>query len=251
MSDFCKVENEFIVTHKSYVPKNASYGFLGKKTPLKSHKFLLHLDENTPENRSGIKNIFGDQYSDISVLKQVHSDKVVEICNVPRLGEEYEADAQVTNRKGILLSIQTADCVPLIFIDQENEVIGAAHAGWRGALSGIVQKTLKKMEDIGANPASVEVVIGPCIRQESYEVGSEFLEAFLSQDKGSKRFFIPGKNAEKRMFDLPGYVKDQLSRMGLKGVFDIGLDTYMAEQYFFSHRRKKHEGSIMSVVGLQ
>jgi polyphenol oxidase len=250
MSDFCKVENEFIITHNGYSPQNAVYGFLGKETPIKSHKFLLHLDKNAPENRSGIRNVFGERYSHISILKQVHGNRVVEVQDVPDLGEEHEADAQVTNKKGILLAIQTADCVPLLFIDQENEVIGAAHAGWKGALAGIAAETLKKMQDLGAKSESVEVVIGPCIQQESYEVGAEFLEEFLLKDKDSQKFFIPGKKKEKYMFDLPGHVKGSLCGMGLKGIFDTELNTFLMKEKFFSHRRKKHEGSVMSVVGL-
>ncbi len=251
MPDFCKVENDFIITHNRYSPQNAVYGFLGKEAPLKSHKFLLHLDKNTQENRSRIINMFGERYSHISILKQVHGNRVVEVKDVPDLGEEHEADAQVTNKKGILLAIQAADCVPLLFIDQENEVIGAAHAGWKGALEGVTLETVKKMQGLGAKLPSVEVVIGPCIRKESYEVGAEFLEEFLLKDKNSKRFFIPGKKKEKYMFDLPGYIKGSLCGMGLRGVFDTKLNTFLMKEKFFSHRRKKHEGSILSVVGLR
>lgn len=251
MTDFCKVENDFVLTHKGYSPSKAVYGFIGKKIPLKSHKYLPHLDENAEENRSKICKIFGSQYTDISVLNQVHSNKVIDIIDLPELGSEYEADAQITKRNNVLLSIQTADCVPVLFVDQESEVVGAAHAGWRGALSGIIFKTLKKMESLGSKISCIEAVVGPCIHQASYEVGQEFLDQFLSQSIENRKFFVPGVTQDKYMFDLPGYVKDQLSRVDIKNIYDMSLNTFEMESDFFSHRRKPREGSIMSVVGLR
>ena len=209
MSGFCKVEKEFIVRHKFYKPQKATYGFVGKKAPLLAYEYL----QDHTESREKILAAFGDRYRDISVLRQVHGDKCIVVDCLEDVHRENYADAQVTKNKNILLGIQTADCVPILFIDEVNEVIGAAHAGWRGAIAGVINSTVNKMSSLGSVASSMDVIIGPCIRQESYEVGEDFYNKFLNETKENKRFFIAGNSPDKYMFDLSGYVKTKSGKL--------------------------------------
>ncbi len=152
------------------------------------------------------------------------------------------ADAMVTTATGVALGILTADCAPVLFADRENGVIGAAHAGWRGAQGGVVEATLTAMEKLGAARASVVAAVGPCIGGASYEVGPEFPAPFLADDPDHDRFFGPSERAGHFMFDLEAYVSHRLSRAGLATVTALGCDTCADEERFFSYRRATHLG---------
>jgi YfiH family protein len=148
----------------------------------------------------------------------------------------------VTSTPGLAIGVLTADCAPVLFADGEARVIGAAHAGWRGALSGIVETTVKAMEKLGAKPARITAVIGPTISQKAYEVGSDYVERFLAEEPGSEAFFITDERSGEPHFDLPGYVAERLARAGVGSIADLGLCTYCEETRLFSYRRSQHHG---------
>ena len=147
----------------------------------------------------------------------------------------------VTDRPGIALGILTADCAPVLLADIDAGVIGAAHAGWKGALSGVVEATIAAMEKLGARRENVRAAIGPCIGRESYEVGPEFPARFLEQDEANAAFFRPAARAGHSMFDLAGYLVHRIARTGV-AVEATGHDTLAASEDFFSYRRNTLQG---------
>ncbi len=186
---------------------------------------------------------------------QVHSPDVVTVTEPWQVATRPQADAMVTNIPGIGLGILTADCVPLLFVDRGRGVIGAAHAGWRGAVAGVIENTLLAMEKLGANRRYVNVAIGPCIWQTSYEVGPEFPAPFLAENLDHDGFFRPAVRPGYFMFDLPGYVTAKLRREGVASVDASPADTAAEEARFFSYRRstlrqEPRGGSLISVIVL-
>jgi YfiH family protein len=162
----------------------------------------------------------------------------------------------VTVSPHLVLGIQTADCVPVLFLDRLHGVIGAAHAGWRGALAGIVQNTVKAMEACGAKVSSISAAIGPCINQGSYEVGQELYDAFMAQSEENEQFFVEQDVPSKILFDLPGYVERQLESMKIGHIERLPYCTYEQEDLFFScrratHRHEKDFGGHLSVIALE
>jgi YfiH family protein len=149
-------------------------------------------------------------------------------------------DAIVTTTPGIAIAILTADCAPILFADPEAGVIGAAHAGWKGAVGGVTDSTIVAMEKLGASRTRTTAVIGPTISQAVYEVGPELLERFMDEDKTSRRFFKPSHRSNHHMFDLPGYIAKRLADAGIKTVVDLAVCTYRDEERFFSYRRATH-----------
>jgi polyphenol oxidase len=179
---------------------------------------------------------------DLATLYQIHSAEVVEVSEPWCLADRPRADAMVTNTPGLALGILTADCVPVLFADMQSRIIGAAHAGWKGALAGVVEATVAAMEKLGAERSRIMVAIGPCIRQPSYEVGPELRQAFLDQDSVHGRYFSPSVRDQHFMFDLAGYVRDSAGRAGVGDVADVARDTYAEEELFYSYRRATHRG---------
>jgi hypothetical protein len=170
------------------------------------------------------------------------------------LAEKPRADAMVTDRPGLALGVLTADCQPVLFADHEAGVIGAAHAGWRGALDGVLDATLVAMEGLGATRAGTVAVIGPCISQSAYEVGPEFLDDFLAEDPGNARFFAGG-NGDRMMFDLPGFGLHKLREAGVGAAEWTRHCTYADEVRFYSYRRSCHRqeadyGRLISTIRL-
>lgn len=184
---------------------------------------------------------------------QVHGADCVEAGNWEE-SQRPRADALVTNRSGILLGILTADCAPVLFADRSAGVIGAAHAGWKGAVAGVTDSTIAAMEQLGASRAAIVAAIGPCIAQASYEVDAGFRDKLLAEEGGNARFFAPGA-PDKWQFDLEGYVATRLESAGIGAVERLSLDTYGDEERFFSFRRATHRGEAdygrqMSLIGL-
>nr|WP_242447509.1 peptidoglycan editing factor PgeF [Aurantiacibacter aquimixticola] len=172
------------------------------------------------------------------LVKQVHSATALSV-DAPFVGAPRpEADAMATATPGLLLGIVTADCAPVLFADREAGVVGAAHAGWRGAQGGVLEATVKQMETLGAERANIRAAIGPTIAQSSYEVDEDFAERFDARDA---RFFERGEPG-KYQFDLPAYVRHRLEELQLAAVDDLGLDTYASEDRFHSYRRATHRG---------
>lgn len=187
------------------------------------------------------------------ILKQVHSSRVVtvEAGAVPDAG--VEADALVTRRADVLLGILTADCAPLLFLDPHAGVIGAAHAGWKGALGGIIENTLSAMEALGAQRRRITIAIGPTISGANYEVGSQFMgDALALNPNAMGAFFVPEGGREH--FDLPGFLAGDATRAGAAALTRHDSCTYAHPEHFFSHRRATHEGTRtgrqIAVIGL-
>jgi YfiH family protein len=187
---------------------------------------------------------------------QTHSTRVADVTEPHAADEAPEVDAMVTDRPGIALGILTADCAPVLLADAGARVIGAAHAGWRGALSGIVEETIEAMERKGARRARIVAAIGPCIGAGSYEVGPEFPAAFLAQDPGNERFFRPAPRAGHFLFDLAGYVEARARAAGIAATERARADTCAEPDRFFSYRRTVQQGlrdygRLVSLIALE
>jgi polyphenol oxidase len=185
---------------------------------------------------------------------QVHSPDCLEVSG-PWPGERPKADAMATATPGLGLGIATADCGPLLFADAGAHVIGAAHAGWKGAFTGVIEATIFAMERLGARRKHITAVIGPMLSQKNYEVGPEFSARFLAENAGNRRFFIPSATPEHMMFDLPAYNMLRLERAGVGRAETLGFCTYADEERFYSYRRTTHRreadyGRLISAICL-
>ena len=185
-------------------------------------------------------------------LKQIHSATVVTLTDIPK--GRPEADGMVTDVPGLGLSILTADCQPVLFADAKARVIGAAHAGWRGAKGGVLEATIDAMAALGAKPGDIHAVIGPTISQAAYEVGMEFFDEFVADEPTYSRFFVPGKG-DKLRFDLPSFGLHRLRQAGVGHAEWIGHCTYSDPERFYSYRRTTHAGEadygrLISVIRL-
>ena len=174
-------------------------------------------------------------------LHQVHSATAIPVTAPFPDDARPKADALVTDRPGLALGILTADCTPVLFADRDAGVIGAAHAGWKGALSGVVESTLAAMETLGASRANIVAAIGPTIARKSYEVDEDFLRRFLADDPAHERFFAAGRPGH-HQFDLEGFVVARLAAAGVTRVEALGLDTDSDPDRFYSFRRATHRG---------
>jgi YfiH family protein len=177
--------------------------------------------------------------AEIATVHQVHSSTVVAVERPWAHDERPHADAMVTDRPGLLLGVLTADCAPVLLADAEAGVVGAAHAGWRGALAGVTDETIGAMEALGARRERIAAAVGPCIGRASYEVDESFRDRFLGHDRANERFFTDGP-AGKPHFDLEAYVVARLSAAGLANVEALHLDTYADAERFYSYRRSTH-----------
>ncbi|MBV9931810.1 MAG: peptidoglycan editing factor PgeF [Alphaproteobacteria bacterium] len=175
-------------------------------------------------------------------VHQVHSGEALTVTAPwPDDGRPH-ADGMATDRPGLALGILTADCAPVLFADRQAGVIGAAHAGWKGAIGGIVEATVARMEALGADRARIAAAVGPCIARRSYEVDHAFFRRFAEADESNERFFSSGVRDDRHQFDLEAYVLSRLAAAGLARVEALGEDTYTQEQRFFSYRRATHRG---------
>lgn len=192
----------------------------------------------------------------LTTVHQVHGRDVALVDKPWAHAQAPRADAMVTNKRGVTLGILTADCAPILFVDPEAKVIGAAHAGWKGAISGVGEATVAKMCELGAQASRIHAVIGPCIAQRSYEVGPEFPERFLQQDAANGDFFAPSPRPGHFMFDLLGYLGRRLGTLNLRFVSGVPYDTCREEDRFFSYRRatlrgEPDYGRNLSVIALE
>ena len=172
---------------------------------------------------------------------QVHSAEVVTVTAPVADALRPHADAMVTDQPGLLLGILTADCVPVLFADVKAGIVGASHAGWKGAISGVTDNTIAAMEALGADRSRIAAAIGPCIARTSYEVDEGFARRFEDHDPANERFFTPGRDGHFQ-FDLEAYVAHRLAKAGLTRVEMLGLDTYANPDRFYSFRRATHRG---------
>lgn len=191
-------------------------------------------------NRARVAQAMGTASDQLVTVQQVHSSDVVTVT-APHRSPLPKADAMVTSTPGLVLSVLTADCQPVLFADEGTGVVGAAHAGWKGTLNGVLEATVEAMEQLGALKGDIRAVIGPSISQAAYEVGPEFFDQFMSVDGESSRFFAQGKD-EHLQFDLPGYGLHRLRSTGVGEAEWIRHCTYSDPARFYSYRRATHEG---------
>ncbi|WP_375408409.1 peptidoglycan editing factor PgeF [uncultured Methylobacterium sp.] len=207
------------------------------------------------ENRRRMCAALGVPESNLASLYQIHSADVVVVTEAPAASERPKADAMVTRVPGLALGIATADCGPVLFADPRNGVVGAAHAGWKGALGGVVAATVAAMEALGAERSAIVAVLGPTIHQPSYEVGNDLRDRFDGKVPGAARYFASGGRAGRSQFDLPGFILWQLEQQDLGRSASLGLCTYADATRFYSFRRTTHRaeadyGRLVSAIAL-
>jgi polyphenol oxidase len=196
---------------------------------------------NVAENRRRMAEQMGVAPEYFLSVHQTHSPDVVVTSGPWRGASRPLADAIVTRSEGLAIGATAADCGAILLVDPNARVIGAAHAGWKGALTGIVQSTVDAMEELGAERSGIVAAIGPLIRQYSYEVGAEFIDRFVEADVENALFFLPAAREGHAMFDLAGFIRMRLENAGVLMIDDIGADTYSDER-FYSYRRSVHRG---------
>lgn len=205
------------------------------------------------ENRRRICSALGSAPEHLATLHQYHSNEVfVATGGIEK--DRPKADGIVTNTPNTAIGIVTADCGPVLFADPENNVIGAAHAGWRGAFDGVLQNTIDKMIELGAKRENILASLGPCISQQSYEVGPEIFTRFIEKDDDLARYFVPSEKPEHYLYDLHTFIIDQLTSSGVTAE-DLAICTYQEEPNYFSYRRTTHRseqdyGRQLSVITL-
>lgn len=204
-------------------------------------------------NRARMAAAMGAEPVDIAGVHQVHSPDVVTVTE-PQTGDRPKADGLVTNTPGIVLTVLTADCEPVLFADREAGVVGAAHAGWRGAIEGVLEATVDAMVALGATRENIHAVIGPTISQPNYEVGPEFMERFMDEDPENGRFFAGGPG-DRVQFDLPAFGLHRLREAGVGHAEWTRHCTYADPARFYSYRRSVHRneadyGRLISAIRL-
>ena len=209
--------------------------------------------ENVLKNLSIVSKKMGVDKNNLYTMSQTHSNKVVIINKNNQDIKRVDSDALITNIKNISISVLTADCVPILIYEKINNVVACIHAGWKGAINGIVENTFNKMMRLNENN-NFYVAIGPCIGLENYEVGKEFYDKFIHENKKNERFFFQNEN-NKFNFDLRKYVNFKITKFDVKYLENIDLDTYAEKENFFSFRRsrklgEKDYGRCISTIGL-
>jgi len=207
------------------------------------------------ENRKRAMGSIGLQSLKLITCSQVHGAEVLTITKKGVLGNPKKSDALVSNRVGVAIGILTADCAPVLMADKNSGVVGAVHAGWKGALRGVLEVAANSMEQLGSRLSDIKAVIGPCISQRSYEVGPEFRAQFESSGCAVDLFFKSSPNKSHYMFDLEGYIAQRLDAVGVGRIERCGIDTYEDAGNFFSFRRSLHllessYGRSLSVISV-
>jgi YfiH family protein len=198
--------------------------------------------EKVARNRAIVADALGIENANLLTVYQEHSPRVVTVTSAWPAQAPPAADAMVTREPRLALGALTADCAPVILAERSGGAIGVAHAGWKGALSGVADATVAAMEDLGAERRNIIAVIGPTISAAAYEVGPEFRTRFLAADRANEQFFTPATRERHSMFDLPAYLAQRLRRLDLAAVIDTAFCTYADEAHFFSYRRATHRG---------
>ena len=197
---------------------------------------------NIRENRRRMADAVGVATDRFLNVHQIHSPDAIVATGPWESPSRPKADAIVTRIDGLAIGVTTADCGPVLFADDTAGVIGVAHAGWRGAATGVLEATIAAMERCGADRGRVAVALGPTIRQPNYEVGPEFVASFKAEDGANERFFRASSRPQHALFDLPGYIAARLAAAGLRRIEDLGHCTYADAARFFSYRRATHRG---------
>ncbi|MDO8288715.1 MAG: peptidoglycan editing factor PgeF [Parvibaculum sp.] len=208
------------------------------------------------ENRTRVASAMGVSATHLLTVHQIHSPDVVHVTDTWTPETAPKADAMVTDRTGIALGVLAADCTPVLFADTQKKIIGAAHAGWKGAFTGVLEATIDAMVKLGATRANIVAAIGPCISRNAYEVGPEFRDRFLDASADNAQWFTPSAREDHFMFDLTAYAAARLETAGIGTVTRLNTCTYADESKFFSYRRTTHRGEPdygrqMSVIALK
>jgi YfiH family protein len=243
---------------KEFNISGISHLFFTRNIPGCTHRYIDNELEKKYEltalknNRAIISSFFQLEEENFCSLRQFHTNKI-QIVNAPwPIYKEPVGDGLITTQSNLILAIQTADCVPVLFADPEKKIIAAVHAGWRGARAGIIENTIAKFISLGASPPSLLAAIGPCIHQDNYEVSQDFYDHFLKETDSNERFFRQSQFSYKYYFDLPGYITSKLNKLGVTTI-NYNLDTYSNPTSFFSYRRStiektSLEGSLISAI---
>lgn len=229
-----------------------AHGFWGRKGGVSTGVFASlncgYGSDDDParvrQNRQLIAQDLGVPVDSLVTAYQIHSADVVDVAAPWLRSDAPRGDAMVTTVPGIALGVLAADCAPVLLADAEARVIGCAHAGWQGAIKGVVAAVVARMEEKGAQRARIRAAVGPCISQANYEVGAEFVDRFVAQDPSFARFFKPSVRAGHAMFDLPGFVDSRLAAAGIVHRDVLGACTYAGEGTHFSFRRTTHRGEV-------
>jgi hypothetical protein len=240
-----------VLRSQNLLSSGIAHGFFGREDGVSTGIFASlncgpgsgDVRDRVIENRKrALQELTSDAKAQLLTLYQIHSNKAVAVTEPWDFGQGPQADAMATNIRGLALGILTADCAPVLLADTDAQVIGAAHAGWNGALAGVIESAIGAMEQLGADRTRIAAAIGPCIGQENYEVGPEFLAKFRAADAENTRWFEPSGRPDHFRFDLPGFVEASLRQSHLSRNETIGGCTYAQEDRFFSFRRATHRG---------
>ena len=242
----------YIKTHTKYQSKVFLHGFIGKEFPN-----LEHWDPSDAMHQTNISKICKDLNkpdAKLILVNQKHTPFCSIINNQNFISGSIEADAMATHNQSLILAVRTADCVPILFLDEKTRNIAIAHAGWKGALNGVIADTFAKMQQLGSKNQDISILTGPCIAQQNYEVGEEFYDTFVEHHQGNKIFFIP-TTTSKFLFDLPGFVKNIIIAQDIKEIFIWPETTYGSKDWYSYreafHQHKKPDGHILSFVGFK
>jgi len=207
---------------------------------------------NVLKNLEYVSEKIGCKKESLITLNQRHTDKVVYFASNADIKNKLYGDAIISKVKNVGIGILTADCAPILFYDNEKKIIGCAHAGWKGALNGIIQNTVKKLNDLKCKNTDLTVVVGPCIKKENYEVKIDFYENFISHSEKNNSFFEK-INKNKYLFDLRGFINKEILNLNIHNIENIDIDTFSEKELFFSYRRacfnkEKDYGRCISVI---
>ena len=208
--------------------------------------------ENVLKNLESVAKKITCSKESLITLNQKHSNQVIHFDSERSVKNKLTGDAIVSEVKNIGIGILTADCAPIFFYDHKKKIIGCAHAGWKGALEGIIRNTVKKFNELNSNNNDLIVAVGPCIGKKNYEVKKDFFEKFILQDKNNKNFFNR-TNDERYFFDLRGFINRELSNLNIKNIDNIEMDTFSEKEFFYSYRRSQRNeerdyGRCISVI---
>ena len=207
---------------------------------------------NVYRNLEYVSKKIGCQKESLITLNQTHSSKVIHFNNISQIQNKLTADAIVCEVKNIGISILAADCAPILFYDPNNKTIGCVHSGWRGALNGIIENTVKKFNELNSNNNNLIAVIGPCLNKKNYEVKIDFIEKFIKKEKKNELLFEKTNN-NKYFFDLRAFINAKISNLGIRNIENIEMDTFTQKEFFYSYRRsilnnEKDYGRCISVI---
>ena len=235
-------------THKLLTHKGITHGFFGHQGGVSEGQYATlnvgqgsqDISSNVAENRMRVARALGTSEPKLLSLSQIHSTEVL-IVDTPFIGTPPKADGLVTKTPGLAISALAADCGPVLFCDSSAHIVGACHAGWRGALTGVTTETLRAMESLGAKRENIHAVLGPCISQNSYEVGHDYRDSFVAENEAYDRFFRLGPH-QKPHFDLKRFILAKLRKDGLTKIDALPDCTYAQPEDYFSYRYNTHKG---------